>query len=406
MNGRLQQHFSTNRKTTESDNESSETEEKKIRNGLKKTLKNTKEQTEHYPKVRRLDRNKYGAPNWSKQHGCPARGKKRIKCGELGHYAKCRRLARKINHIVDEEAYNADEDDWIPDRMHSIQQKIHSMGTKSKNGLPFDTKTLLVINRTIKFIVDTGSPVTIIPKARFNEKTTIRPVLEEYGYVNGNKKKIERKTMANIEIDGKVKQLELLITIKQTHPLLGLNWMKKLGITLKTEAPYQTVNHINKPDQINNRPDADITTLKTKFDKLFTKNHTINNVEVDIQLKEELKQIPQKGRPIPYHLQPAKDKESEKLKTKQEHIEQAKNIDENCFVSPTVQTSRERPKSAPYLRLKKTKTTFFLQLETTKVLKKLKIEKQKFPNFSRKFFEVSGKSHSAKKCKGGRFGIY
>ena len=32
--------------------------------------------------------------------------------------------------------------------------------------------------------------------------------------------------MANIEIDGQVKQLELLITPKQTRPLLGLNWME------------------------------------------------------------------------------------------------------------------------------------------------------------------------------------
>ena len=43
-------------------------------------------------------------------------------------------------------------------------------------------------------------------------------------------------------------------------------------------------------------------------------------------------------------------------------------------------TSRERPKSAPYLRLKKTRKPLFLQLETTKALKKLKIEK-KIPNF-------------------------
>ena len=50
-------------------------------------------------------------------------------------------------------------------------------------------------------------------------------------------------------------------------------------------------------------------------------------------------------------------------------------------------TSRERPKSAPYLRLKKTRKrkSLFLQLETTKALKKLKIEK-KIPNFSSKFF--------------------
>ena len=45
-----------------------------------------------------------------------------------------------MSHIADEEIYNADEDDWTPDRIHSIQQKIHSMGTKSKNGPPFYTK--------------------------------------------------------------------------------------------------------------------------------------------------------------------------------------------------------------------------------------------------------------------------
>ena len=33
----------------------------------------------------------------------------------------------KINHIADEEAENADEDDWIPDKIHSIQQKINSV---------------------------------------------------------------------------------------------------------------------------------------------------------------------------------------------------------------------------------------------------------------------------------------
>ena len=49
------------------------------------------------------------------------------------------------------------------------------------------------------------------------------------------------------------------------------------------------------------------------------------------------------------------------------------------------ETSRERPKSAPYRRLKKTRKRkpLFLQLETTKALKKLKIEKNNF----RIFFE-------------------
>ena len=64
-------------------------------------------------------------------------------------------------------------------------------------------------------------------------------------------------------------------------------------------------------------------------------------------------------------------------------------------------TSRERPKSAPYLRLKKTRKPLFLQLETTKALKKLKIEKKNSDFFFEFFFEVSGKSHSAEKCKRG-----
>ena len=41
-----------------------------------------------------------------------------------------------------------------------------------------------------------------------------------------------------------------------------------------------------------------------------------------------------------------------------------------------ITTSREQPKSAPYLRLKKTRKPLFPQLETTKALKKLKIEKK------------------------------
>ena len=63
-------------------------------------------------------------------------------------------------------------------------------------------------------------------------------------------------------------------------------------------------------------------------------------------------------------------------------------------------TSKERPKSAPYLRLKKTRKRkpLFLQLGTTKPLKKLKIEKKNSKFFFRNFFEVSG---SAEKCKRG-----
>ena len=159
--------------------------------------------------------------------------------------------------------------------------------------------------------------------------------------MNDNKIKFEGKTTANIRIDGKERQLELLVTTKQTHPLLGLDWMEKLGITLNTDINTQTIKHItDKPNQINRNSEREITALKSKFHKIFSTNHTVKNVEVDIQLKDDAKLIQQKGRPILIHLQQAVGKEIEKLK-KLGHIEKAENIDENCFVSPAVITIKK-----------------------------------------------------------------
>ena len=117
--------------------------------------------------------------------------------------------------------------------------------------------------------------------------------------------------MAKVEIDGKQKELEILVTTKRTNPLLGLHWMKKLGITLETDKTVPQIQQIKE--------DPDITSLKTKFKKLFTENHTVNGLEVKIQLKEDAKLIQQKGRPIPIHLQQSVGKEIEKL-IKQGHL--------------------------------------------------------------------------------------
>ena len=73
------------------------------------------------------------------------------------------------------------------------------------------------------------------------------------------------------------------------------------------------------------------------------------------------------------------------------------------------QTSRERPKSAPYLKLKKTRKRkpLFLQLETTKALKKLKIEKKKFEFFSDFFLKFPVSRIVPKNVKrGGALGFF
>ena len=174
--------------------------------------------------------------------------------------------------------------------------------------------------------------MTLIPKSLFNRITPLKPLKTEYRDVNDNKIQFEGKTTATVEINGQRNNLEVLITTQKTNPLLGLDWMKKLGITLDTGRTGPQINHVTE--------DPDIISLKRKFKKLFHENHTVEGLEVKIQLKEDARLIQQKGRPIPIHLQQSVEKEINKL-LKQGHIEKANNIDENCFVSPAVITVKK-----------------------------------------------------------------
>ena len=101
--------------------------------------------------------------------------------------------------------------------------------------------------------------------------------------------------------------------------------MEKLGIMLNIDINVQTIKHINKLDHTICGSDREITTLKIKFHKLFTTNHTVKNVEVDIQLKDDAKLIEQKDWPIPIRVQQAVGKEIDKL-NKLVFIEKAENI--------------------------------------------------------------------------------
>ena len=141
----------------------------------------------------------------------------------------------------------------------------------NKDGPDFFTLTALVDNRPIKFIIDSGSPVTLIPKSLFNGITPLKPLKTEYRDVNDNRIKFEGKPIAIIETDGKRNDLEILVTTKKTNPLLGLDWMKKLGKTLDIGKTGPQVNHIIE--------DPDITTLKRKFKKLFHENHTVDGLK-------------------------------------------------------------------------------------------------------------------------------
>ena len=119
-------------------NDSPETEEeKKIRYLNKKKIKGTKEVSEKPTKFEKLNFNICGAPNWTRQHECPAKEKKCAKCEKIGHYAKYCRTNKKINHIQYDVASSAEDDDWSPNTIHSVNQKVHSTGQIKRNGPEF-----------------------------------------------------------------------------------------------------------------------------------------------------------------------------------------------------------------------------------------------------------------------------
>ena len=80
--------------------------------------------------------------------------------------------------------------------------------------------------------------------------------------------------------------------------------------------------------------------ISDEHEDLFKNNHTINGLTIDIQLKQDVKPIQQKSRPVPIHFQKMVREELDKLIGKG-HLETADKTTENCFISHAVITIKK-----------------------------------------------------------------
>ena len=156
----------------------------------------------------------------------------------------------------------------------------------------------MVNNVPIKFIIDSGSPVTLIPQSLFNDITRVEKMNTDYKDVNDNKIEFVGQTNATVKTNKTTLQLPLLITRANITPLLGLDWMKRLEITINSNTEAIKIYHIKMDDN-----EKRILKLKNEFKDLFYNNTEIKDTVLKINLKENANIIQQKGTPITIHLQ-------------------------------------------------------------------------------------------------------
>ena len=143
--------------------------------------------------------------------------------------------------------------------------------------------------------------------------------------MNKNEVKFRVKFPVNIEYENNKQKMEILTTERTViTPLLGMDWMKTIKLTIGRIQLAE--NYQSEREKIFN-----------KFPDLFENNKTIKDTEIKNQLKPGHYPIKQKARPVPLHLQKNVERELERL-IKSGPLEKENKVDEDCFVSPVVIT--------------------------------------------------------------------
>ena len=134
-----------------------------------------------------------------------------------------RKLTEEEETEPNESMSDSDESIYHIEEIKNIVEKQKQYTAKIKiNGTPKE------------FIIDTGSPVTIMPlDEQIMKKTAIQKITNRYQDVNKNKVKFQGKIPVNMEYENNNQKMEILITERaDITPLLGMDWVKRFKLTI------------------------------------------------------------------------------------------------------------------------------------------------------------------------------
>ena len=203
----------------------------------------------------------------------------------MGHFAKVCKF-KTVSRINEATSSDSNTEPW--------PEIDHIQSVNGINRVDFYKTILLVQGEPAEFIIDTGSPVMIIPP--IINVTEIKKTTKNFVDVNKNPIKFKGEAMVQVKTEKSKEILPIPITeSKNTEPLLGLDWLDKLEIGLQGSKKTNVIRHVEEDERREK--------IINEYEDLFQNNHTIKDLTIDIQLKKDVKPKQEKRRPVPIHFQ-------------------------------------------------------------------------------------------------------
>ena len=214
----------------------------------------------------------------------------------------------------------------------------------SRSGNEFEFTIRLNGTKT-RAILDTGSPITILPRRLTNAIKPKKVIRQEssrkFADVNGRPIPKTNRYKLETELNGNSSEIIWLEVETATKPILGMDSFDKLGLSLIQRSVRYEVETVQRVDPENNdsATESEVTKKKSdlakKFNKIFVSSHTVKDFVYNVQFKPSMEVKQQKGRRVPILMQKAVEAELRKL-IDGGHVEKLAEIGEDTFVSPVV----------------------------------------------------------------------
>ena len=258
---------------------------------------------------------------------------------EISRIVELERHSGKIHRV------NETKKGWerLPVRRVRMKEKTFK---RSRSEFEF---MLRVNGRKIAAILDTGSPISIMPK---NYSKVVRPKrvirresTRKFVDVNGRPIPIANRYKLKTEMNGIEKPIFWWEVETNTKPIIGMDNFDKLGLQLiqrpTTDREFTNSGRRNQVRRIDQEAESKIDKqlVNEKNRDLFHVDKTVKIFEYDVQFKLNMDIKQQKGRRIPIHMQVPVGTELEKL-INEGHVEKLEEVGEYIFVSPVVVTRK------------------------------------------------------------------